>query len=115
MTIDLTLNLGHLITLGLFFMGALFGLVKWLAAQQEKTLAEKFNAINSTMSAVAADQRKEAEASHALKVEFLNWKAELPRDYVRRDDFVRAVGTIEARIDNFALRVERALTQGGKS
>ena len=36
-------------------------------------------------------------------------QAELPRDYVRRDDFVQAIGSISTRIDNFALRVERAL------
>ena len=36
---------------------------------------------------------------------------------VRRDDFVQAIGSISTRIDNFALRVERALDNrnGGAS
>lgn len=44
-----------------------------------------------------------------METSFLKFQAELPRDYVRRDDFVHALGTINTRIDNFALRVERAI------
>ena len=36
------------------------------------------------------------------------------REYVRRDDFVRHIGIIETRIDNFALRMERALDNNRK-
>ena len=44
-----------------------------------------------------------------LERELLQFKADLPRDYVRREDFIRAVGTIETKIDNMALRMERAV------
>jgi hypothetical protein len=59
---------------------------------------------------VGTDLRKEAELHRQLELAFMKFQAELPRDYVRRDDFIRSIGTIEARIDNFALRMERALT-----
>jgi len=112
MSLDFTITTGHLITIGSFFIGALWGLVKILAVQQERRLAEKFELFQRTMQGVSDDLRREADATRVLETSFLRFQAELPRDYVRRDDFVRAVATIETRIDNFALRMERALAQG---
>jgi len=109
MNVNLDLTLTHLITIVTIFFGMLWGLVKILAAQQEKGLTEKFAALNAAIGNVGTDLRKEADATRQLETAFLLFKADLPRDYVRRDDFVRAIGTIETRIDNFALRMERAL------
>lgn len=118
MTFDFTLTVGHIITilstLASVFVGTLWALLKVLAAQQERRLTEKFMLLDGSMKAMSDDLRKEAEVTRALETQFLRWQAELPRDYVRRDDFVRAIGTLETRIDNFALRVERALEQIGK-
>ena len=111
MTVELTL--AHLITLALAFIGALWALVKIIVTQQERRLTEKFNQLGAQMQSVGADLRKEAEATRELENAFLKFQAELPREYVRRDDFIRSMGTIEARIDNFALRMERALTNKG--
>lgn len=109
MTVNFDLNLTHLITIASIFFGMLWGLVKILAAQQEKALEAKFTALGAAIGNVGTDLRKEADATRQLETAFLLFKADLPRDYVRRDDFVRAVATIETRIDNFALRMERAL------
>lgn len=118
MTFDFTLSLGHVLTLGTTlasaYVGSLWALLRILAAQQDRRLAEKFDQLNNSMRNISDDLRKEADATRTLENSFLKFQAELPRDYVRRDDFVRAVGTIEARIDNFALRMERALDQVGK-
>lgn len=111
----LELNITHLITLGVAFIGALWALVKIIVAQQEKRLTEKFGVLTKALETVGSDLRAEAQATQQLKLEFLQFKAELPRDYVRRDDFIRSIGTIEARIDNFALRMERALSTRGEA
>lgn len=108
MTLELTLT--HLITLALAFVGALRVLIKIIATQQERSMTEKFSVLTTAVATVGADLRKEAEATRQLEMAFMKFQAELPRDYVRRDDFIRSIGTIEARIDNFALRMERALT-----
>jgi hypothetical protein len=108
MTIELTLT--HLITLALAFIGALWALVKIIMVQNDRRMSEKFAVLTAAVSTVGADLRKEAEATRQLEIAFMKFQAELPRDYVRRDDFIRSIGTIEARIDNFALRMERALT-----
>lgn len=39
---------------------------------------------------------------------------ELPREYVRREDYVRGQSVIEAKIDGLALRVENIMLKGGR-
>ncbi len=112
MNIDFTFTFAHLITVVSFFFGMLWGLVKIIGSQQERRLSEKFETLNKSLIGVGEDLRREAEATRLLENSFLRFQADLPRDYVRRDDFVRSVATIETRIDNFALRMERALAQG---
>lgn len=97
------------ITLALFFLGTLFGLVKYIAVQQERREKERHDVLAGELKKLTLAIEKEADKTLNLERRFLEFKAELPRDYVRRDDFVRAVGTIEAKVDNFALRMERAL------
>lgn len=110
MNLNLDLSLTHLITLATLYAGSLWGLVKIIANQQEKRLVEKFAALSTSIADMSKDLRKEADATRALERAFLQHQTELARDYVRRDDFVRAFGIIEARIDNFAFRMERALS-----
>lgn len=97
------------VTLALFFLGTLFGLVKYIANQQEQREKERYEKLWQALDSLANELRQEANATLQLERRFMEFKAELPRDYVRRDDFVRAIGTIEAKVDNFALRMERAL------
>ena len=103
------LTMTNLISLADLFLGALWGLLKVIALQAEKRSNEKFAGLQEAIAKVGADMRREAEAARQLETSFLRFQAELPRDYVRRDDFVQAIGSISTRIDNFALRVERAL------
>ena len=107
MTFELTM--ANLISLAGLFFGALWALLKVIGAQAERRANEKFAALQSSISQVGIDMRREADAARMLETSFLRFQAELPRDYVRRDDFVQAIGSISTRIDNFALRVERAL------
>lgn len=107
MTFELSMT--NLISLAGLFLGALWGLLKVIAMQAERRTGEKFSALQEAIGRVGADMRREAEAARHLETSFLRFQAELPRDYVRRDDFVQAIGSISTRIDNFALRVERAL------
>lgn len=113
----LELNITHLIGIGTFlltsFVGSLWALIKIISSQQQEKQKEGFTALTQAINSVGAELRKEVETTRQLEVAFLAFKAELPRDYVRRDDFIRSIGTIEARIDNFALRMERALTNKG--
>lgn len=107
MTFELTM--ANLISLAGLFFGALWALLKVIGAQAERRSNEKFAALQASLATLSQDMRREADAARQMETSFLKFQAELPRDYVRRDDFVHALGTINTRIDNFALRVERAI------
>lgn len=103
------LTLGNVITVAALFIAALWALVKVISIQQDRHLAERFSALNETMKTISETQGKNASATLELEREFRKHQAEAAREYVRRDDFVQALGGINTRIDNFALRVERAI------
>lgn len=103
------MTMTNLISLASLFLGALWALLKVIGMQAERRTNEKFTALQASIAQVGLDMRREADAARVLETSFLRFQAELPRDYVRRDDFVQAIGGINTRIDNFALRMERAL------
>lgn len=110
MTIEL--NIFNLAALASAFIAALWVLVKVIVVQQEKAIETRFKALADSLSSVNGSIAREQETTQRLERELLQFKAELPRDYVRREDFIRAIGTIETKIDNMALRVERAFVVG---
>jgi hypothetical protein len=111
MVIELTL--GNAITLVALVVAALWAMAKLLGAQADRRLDERFDGLAKTMGDIAASQDRNAAAVLELEREFRRHQADAARDFVRRDDFVRHVGVIETRIDNFALRMERALEHLG--
>lgn len=108
MNFDLS-TVAFVVSIGGTFLGILWGLLRYIGMQQEHRINEKFADLALTISKMGEDLKSEAESTRQLEIAFLRFQAELPRDYVRRDDFVHALGTINTRIDNFALRVERAI------
>ncbi len=108
------LTLANVITVAALFIAALWALVKVISYQQDRHLTDRFKSLDSTMQAIATAHEKNASATLELEREFRKAQADAAREFVRRDDFVRHVGIIETRIDNFALRMERALDQINK-
>lgn len=104
-------TLANAITVTALFCMAIWALLKALTHQGERRLQERFDALQRTLSEMAAQQQKNSKEVLELEREFRRHQAEAERNFVRRDDFVRHVGALETRIDNFALRVERALAQ----
>lgn len=58
-------------------------------------------------------KRIEQAETHARKVEreLLETRAELPRDYTRREDYVQQIASIMVKIESLALRVENRLLE----
>lgn len=102
-------TLGNAIALLMGVVAALWALFKLVSVQQERRLNERFDTLGKAMKEVADMQAGNAKATLDLEREFHKHRAEAAREFVRRDDFIRHVGIIETRIDNFALRMERAL------
>lgn len=107
MTIEL--NFGNVLALGSAFVLALWALVKIIARQQESSLEHRFKALFESIQGVSASVAKEQESTQRLERELMQLRAELPRDYVRREDFTRVIASFEIKVDNLRLTIERAL------
>lgn len=109
-------TLGNAITVVALMVAALWAMFKLVNMQQEKRLIERFEALTKALETVNESQRTNSDATAKLEREFRQHQVDLAREYVRREDFLRSIGSLETRIDNFALRVERALNQlvGGR-
>lgn len=121
MTIQL--ELWHLITLLLAFFGCIGTFGKVLLGQVEKRLDERFAAqdrarevgsktMRETINMHLEDERKTAAQMLSLERDFLTWKAEMPLQYVRREDYVRNQTIIEAKLDAVALKIENLQLRG---
>lgn len=107
------------------FTTVVVGLVKLLLWQFEKRLAERFAAQEEARKAASSHweenftkvldrQDKDAQALAELERSFLRFKAELPLEYVRREDWVRGQSVIEAKLDGLALKFENILLKGAR-
>lgn len=114
---NLTLDLWQMITLLLAFFGSVAGFGKLLLDQFEKRQAERFEAQDMARSEGQramreifeqhlSEERRNANSMQALERDFLNWKADMPIHYVRREDYVRGQVIIEAKLDALYNKLE---------
>lgn len=114
---NLTLDLWQMITLLLAFFGSVAGFGKLLLDQFEKRQAERFEAHDMARSEGQramreifeqhlSEERRNANAMQTLERDFLNWKADMPIHYVRREDYVRGQVIIEAKLDALYNKLE---------
>jgi len=113
------LELWQLISLFGALFGAVGGFGKLLLSQFEARLAEKFAA----QDAARAEGRKEWDErlrrieakQEELERDVRKILIELPREYVRREDYVRNQTLIEAKIDQLSLRIQNWMLGGGNA
>jgi len=119
------LELWHLITLLVFFFGAVGGFGKVLLDQVEKRQVERAKAqdkaseeghkvLREALEKHVAEERQTSQAVQTLERDFLNWKAELPVHYVRREDYVRGQSVIEAKLDALYSKLELVQLKGAQ-
>lgn len=96
----ITLELWQLITLLVTIIGAFFGLAKMLLQASQNSINEKFTQVTKHM-------ESQDESSRRIERDLMQLKAELPRDYVRREDHTQVIATIMTRLDSFQLRMEQ--------
>lgn len=107
------------------FATVVTALVKLLLTQFEKRLADRFAAQDAARQSASRHweesfaklldrQDKEAEAVKQLERAFMRFQADLPLEYVRREDFVRSQSVIEAKLDGLALKFENVLLKGAR-
>jgi hypothetical protein len=106
-----------LVTLLISFFGFLGMAGKLLLSQIDRRLESRFEEMekvreqasqhwNQTFASVIDQNRIEAKDWAGLERQFLEFKAELPVQYVRREDYVRGQSVIEAKLDALYNKLE---------
>lgn len=85
----------QLVGLLIAFLGFVFAAGRLLLSQIDRRLEQRFAAVESAATAV-----------QQLERDFLRWQAELPLNYVRREDSIRNQTVVEAKIDALAVRID---------
>lgn len=96
----------HIVYLGLLlaaFVTGLWRVGKWLVVNVEKRIDDRF-------SVLAADSR----AWRAVERDLMELRAELPNQYVRREDYIRGQSVVEAKLDAVAAKLEVVQMQGAR-
>ncbi|MDR2261565.1 MAG: hypothetical protein LBE06_11700 [Azoarcus sp.] len=103
----------HLISLLISFLGFAFGAGKILLAQIEKRQAEML--AEQARRFTVLEKGMEHGSTEWARVEraLLELKADLPRQYVMREDYVRGQAVLEAKLDALNQRLN-ALFLGGQ-
>lgn len=101
----------HLITLFVAFVGGV-ATAGWLLLQQiDKRLAARFTSMAEAHAKMEADAQRNTEAMRDLERDFLKFRGDLPLEYVRREDFIRNQSVIEAKLDAVALHIQNLQLQ----
>lgn len=88
-----------LVTILLAWSGLLIGIIKWLLDRNQAHVDRRFSAL---------EKANEAEAREWQRVEreLLDLKANLPMEYVRREDAIRQEVVINAKLDALAEKID---------
>ncbi len=106
---ELLSMLGGLIV---FFLGALWLFGQIIVRQFKSGLDERFASLDQKRETGAQAIRDLGGQMQSLERDFLSFRAELPLQYVRREDYVRNQTVIEAKLDGLALRFENLMLKG---
>lgn len=105
--------------LAISFFTAVWGFGKLLMAQFSKQLDERFAAQEAARKTAQehwdrqfAAIEKSKNQWERVERDFLSWKADLPLQYVRREDYIRNQTVIEAKLDAVALKIENIQLKG---
>lgn len=85
-----------------FFMsllGLFGGIAKWLYNKAEARQAKQFASLEEAL-------KQSVSQWGALEKSFLQFQAELPLNYVRREDYIRGQTVIEAKLDALYSKLE---------
>ncbi len=95
-------------------IGVLVGVMKFGVAQALKHQEVAHAQLIARLQAIEQAGRADSGNWQRVEREILQLKAELPLNYVRREDYVLSTATIMAKLDAISTRFENILLQRGK-
>lgn len=75
---------------------------------QDRMLATNHAQVSQRLDGIEACSREEASQWQRVERELMSLKADLPLQYVRREDYIRGQSVIEAKLDGLAVKLENA-------
>ena len=116
---NLQIDFWQLIGLSISFLGVGWTAV-WAMARVALSQAQRHQDANhaqliTRLEAIEQSAREEAGNWRRVEREIMQLKAELPLNYVRREDYAQAVATIMAKLDAVGMRLENILLRGAKN
>lgn len=123
---DIHLEPYQLISLIIAALGIFFGGGRLLLSQIDKRLDTRFSSLEASakqgdteirniLGQHILDESKTNDQLINLERQMLTWKADLPLQYVRREDFIRNQTVIESKLDGLALKLENNQLRGGNN
>ena len=117
---NVQLELWHVISIGLAIVMGFWAMAKVTGSQFQKQLDERFlsqdkassaqnQQINLRLASIESGNQEEARQWQRVERDMLKWMAEMPVQYVRREDYIRGQSTLEAKLDSLATKFENAL------
>ena len=95
-------DLATIASAGLTIGGMLWGLGKLLLSQASRQIEMQFGEIKKTISQQNDEMRR-------LERELVDIKIDLPRNYVRKEDYAQQLSTIMLKIDALGAKFETAI------
>ena len=103
------LELWHLLVLMFTVVGAFWALAQMLIKTSQQHLSERFDALIKLIEGQSGMIRGQGEDMRRIERDLMGLKAELPRDYVRREDYTQTIATIMTKIDHATLLMQQAV------
>ena len=110
--LDIAQLIGWGIGLLSVFVSIVVGLFKMLLGQFEKRLEHRFQTLTAQVNECMQRIEQNDTALHDMEKSFLRWQAELPMQYVRREDFIRNQTVIEAKLDALFAKMDLICLRG---
>lgn len=118
------LELWHLITMLVMFLGAVWAFGQVLFAQVDKRLEARFVGLERARSESSQiwvqrfdelhrASAEERESTRRVENDLLKLRAELPERFVMREDYHRMQTIIELKIDKLGMKVENMMMNRG--
>ncbi|AOJ05120.1 hypothetical protein WS70_25730 [Burkholderia mayonis] len=96
------------------FIGLLIAAGKVLLVQIERQQSARDKRQEDQLETLGKQLTRQADYTARLERDFLRFQADLPLQYVRREDYVRNQTVIEAKLDAIALRFENLQLRGNQ-
>ncbi len=95
-----------LIPFALLFLGTLIAAIKYFLKKFAEDIKTQFTKLEENIEALEEKIHENDEKVTRVERDFMDFKADLPRSFVLRDDYIRFGGILEKRIDTVVRSVD---------